>query len=48
MTRSWPVTIECTISEPYSRLRSISNGSPAASIARVRSYSSRFSSLRWM
>ena len=41
-----PVAIEWTISEAYSRLRSISNGPPAASVCRIDSYSRRFSSLR--
>ena len=46
MVRGCPVTCEWMISDAYSRLRSISNGSPAASIRRISSYSSRFSSLR--
>ena len=35
MTRASPVAIEWMISEAYSRLRSISNVPPAASVRRI-------------
>ena len=44
--RGTPVTMECTIRAAYSPLRSISKGSPAASLRFSSAYISRFSSLR--